>query len=188
MTGRALRLAELGHQLSVFHDQSESLFAQQFDTETTCLARYVQFTEPLPASSNLHLYPPDWNIDRSTLNRATREFLRLARPLLKTGEYQRWSSVHCNTDEPQPERPLGRTQSRSRSVSTSSNKQSDSQPEHELMTVEPEPTIECTPFDRSAVTPQGPPAELDDPPTVRPIHRSRSRSASLGRTVRQLFP
>lgn len=38
MTGRALRLAELGHQLSVFHDQSESLFAQQFDTETTCLA------------------------------------------------------------------------------------------------------------------------------------------------------
>lgn len=38
MTSRALRLAELGHQLSVFYDQSKSLFAQQFDTETTCLA------------------------------------------------------------------------------------------------------------------------------------------------------
>lgn len=37
MTGRALRLAELGHQLSIFHNQSKSLFTQQFDTETTYL-------------------------------------------------------------------------------------------------------------------------------------------------------
>lgn len=59
MTSRALRLAELRHQLSVFYNQSKSLFTQQFDTETTYLAQYVQFTEPLPASSNLHLYPPD---------------------------------------------------------------------------------------------------------------------------------
>lgn len=96
--------------------------------------------------------------------------------------------MHCNTNKPQPEHPLGRTQSRSHSISTSSNKQSNSQPKHELTTVEPEPTIKHTPFDRSAVTPQGPPAKLDDPPTVQPIHRSRSRSASLGRTIRQLFP
>lgn len=96
--------------------------------------------------------------------------------------------MHYNTNKPQPKHLLGRTQSRSCSISTSSNKQSNSQPEHKLTTVKPKPTIKHTLFNHSTVTPQGPPTKLDDPPTVQPIHHSRSRSALLSQTIRQLFP
>ena len=56
------------------------------------------------------------------------------------------------------------------------------------MTIKPEPTIKHMLFNYSIVTPQGPPTKLDNLPTVQPIHYSRSWSALLSRTVRQLFP
>jgi hypothetical protein len=81
------RYVELAHHLWAFKtNPAESLnrLLDQFDIETLWLLTYTcdyyPFESPTVSASGF-AYDPDWSIDRPSLNRDVREFLRLSTPL-----------------------------------------------------------------------------------------------------------
>lgn len=163
MSARQLaRLHELGHQVAAYSEISESSFARELDTDTVCLAGYIAFTELPPPTTQTYAYPPDWDFDRSTVNKAVREFLRLTEQvkLHEAPDYVSWKDKFTPIS-PEPAKPLGRSRSRSASVVSTRNDE--------------------------PVTPSAEQQEQRDPATVRPIRRPIPRAQPLGRTARQLF-
>ncbi|KAJ9405571.1 hypothetical protein DTO045G8_6601 [Paecilomyces variotii] len=124
---------ELAYQIAAFR-RVESPWRNQFDHETVDLVDFVvsfyENTETNPArlrSSSFasvdhlsprtgkrraqkFLYPCDWVIDRSALNRAVKDFLRLTTELAESPVFLRWQRETPGETYNEPAQPLGRTQ------------------------------------------------------------------------------
>ena len=162
------RVAELAHQLSRFRSTSSSGEVLNFDGTTLYLIEYLVSHRSPPKSSRNVGFPPDWEISRSSLNRAVTELVKLSETLNLTElpDYLSWIAENSlpEADHAEPEKPLGR--SRSRSVSSSSVVSSDKgkAPNRPLPSSEPEPTPSEPSTPRSGHSSEDP---LNSPPTVR---------------------
>ncbi|RMJ21267.1 Integrase core domain-containing protein, partial [Aspergillus sp. HF37] len=104
--------------------ESFNRFLDQFDIETLWLLTYICDNYPFESSTVSaagFAYNPDWSIDRPSLNRAVREFLRLSALLLQDQDFLNWKSVQVPPLREDPVQPLGRPrQTRPRSATTDS--------------------------------------------------------------------
>ncbi|THC87509.1 hypothetical protein EYZ11_013043 [Aspergillus tanneri] len=84
-----LQRAELGYQIVAFYNvRCTGSYANELDTETVYRAQYIREHSAPPASKRTRDYPLDWNINRSTVNRAVRLFLRLTNHLVEDQEFR----------------------------------------------------------------------------------------------------
>ncbi|KAL5040727.1 hypothetical protein BDW71DRAFT_212868 [Aspergillus fruticulosus] len=120
------RIAELAHQLAAFRTTSPSADVSNFEGPTIYLIEYLVTHRSPPRSIKNFAYPPDWEISRSSLNRAYTELIRLADSLEITSspDFLSWIGENPlpDADQADPAKPLGQTHSRSSSsVSTGSH-------------------------------------------------------------------
>jgi hypothetical protein len=117
------RIAELAHQLAAFRTTSPSPDVSNFEGPVIYLIEYLVIHRSPPKSAKNLRYPPDWEISRSSLNRAYTEFVNLADSLeiTSSSDFLDWIGENplSDADQAEPIKPLGRTRSRSRSTSSS---------------------------------------------------------------------
>ncbi|KAH8425934.1 uncharacterized protein LDX57_003673 [Aspergillus melleus] len=115
------RLAELGHQLHRFYEHLECPWSQDFSNDLILKAQFVSATLPRPPSVKRDsLFPVDWLIYKPSVRRAAKEFIKLSKHLVDSGDEQfaAWFSLHPLD---RVESPLSLDVLRSRSTSVASS-------------------------------------------------------------------
>jgi hypothetical protein len=137
-------LTQLAHQLRTFHRLGSS-FTDEFDHKTILFINFIATSTSEPPWASGFAYPPAWDIDRTTLHQAVRNFLQLGRRMNQDiqEEFYAWRRNQPSMiPDHQPERPLGRVRPRSRSRSTTS--ESANVPGQDQQTQEP-PSVQQEP-------------------------------------------
>ncbi|KAE8348017.1 hypothetical protein BDV28DRAFT_153502 [Aspergillus coremiiformis] len=175
------------YDLQRFRQVGKQELIKQFDQETCLYIDYITSTYQEPDHRRQFSYPPDWDIDRSTLNKAVRSFLKAASVSIVKSEFDSWAKT-----QPEPssrclenveiDQPLGRQRLRSKSkstalritpVTTSSERSSESQAQGSSLPVSKEPDNN--------------PESTPDPPIYSPITEAEDVMANNSMNVQQLL-